>query len=232
MTASGPFTLEARDQRKSARTRARLMDAAVEVFARDGLEAASVNEIARLAEVANGTFYVHFKDKDAVVAEVAYRIGSGFARQINETMIHIDDAAERFSWATRQFIEMAASEPRWGWVLIRSAWYAPDLHRRMESSMRLDLERGVRQGVFDCAIDGFVIATILAMIMSALAARLRGEAGADAGSRVSEMVLRMLGAPPSRAREVAWRRIEFQALNLAVLPRPPRAAGTPRGMLK
>ena len=57
------FGEAARGQGKSARTRARLMDAAVAVFARDGFEAASVNEIARAADVANGTFYLHFRDR-------------------------------------------------------------------------------------------------------------------------------------------------------------------------
>lgn len=205
MSASGPFAQEARDQRKRSRTRAQLMDAAVEVFARDGFEAASVNEIARAAEVANGTFYVHFKDKDAIAAEVAYRIADDFARRMDEAMGHIDDAVERFSCATRRFIEMAVRQPSWAWVLIRSAWYAPHFQRQMETNLRADLERGVRQGVFEREIDAFMIDTLLAMIMSALAARLRGDAGPEAGPRVTELALRMLGVERARAHEAAWR---------------------------
>ena len=70
------FANRARAEGKSARTRARLMDAAVAVFARKGIEAASVNEIAQAADVANGTFYNHFKDKDEIVGVVAFAIGS------------------------------------------------------------------------------------------------------------------------------------------------------------
>ena len=58
------FAPEVASLGKSARTRAQLMDAAIAVLARHGIEAASVNEIARAAGVANGTFYVHFRDKD------------------------------------------------------------------------------------------------------------------------------------------------------------------------
>jgi len=222
MNVTGPFALEARNLRKSARTRARLMDAAVEVFARDGFEAASVNEIARLADVANGTFYVHFKDKDAIAADVAFGIANDIARQMDEAMSHIEDAAERFSCATRQFIELAVGQPRWGWVLIRSAWYAPELHRQMESYLRADLERGVRQGSFTIDIDPFTIDTIGSMILSAVAARLRGDAGQEVASRVSELALRTLGYPHAQAHAVAWSPITLKVFSTQVLPRDPK----------
>jgi AcrR family transcriptional regulator len=52
-----------------------MSDAAVGLFARTGYDTTSVNEIARTADVANGTFYLHFKDKDALVAALRFRIG-------------------------------------------------------------------------------------------------------------------------------------------------------------
>jgi AcrR family transcriptional regulator len=61
---------------KSARTRARLIDAALAVFAREGLDAASINEITREADVANGTFYLHFKDKDELTSVVALSVAA------------------------------------------------------------------------------------------------------------------------------------------------------------
>jgi AcrR family transcriptional regulator len=226
MTINGPFALEARNLGKSARTRARLMDAAAAVFARDGFEAASVHEITRLADVANGTFYVHFKDKDTIAAEVTFRIAGDFIRQIDEAMTQIDDAAERFSCATRQFVELAASQPSWGWALIRTGWWAPELQGQMETSMRADLDLGVRQGVFTRTIDPFIIDTILAMILSALAARLRGDAGEEAASRVSELVLSMLGYPLAQAHAVAWSPIVLNKFHTQILPPDPKPRRT------
>ena len=92
--------------------------------------------------------------------------------QIDEAMSQIEDAAERFSCATRQFMELAAAQPRWGWALIRSAWYAPELHRQMESFKRADLDRGVKQGLFTRTIDPFIIDTILSMMFSRCASSL------------------------------------------------------------
>ena len=224
MTGAGLFAVEARHQNKSARTRARLMDAAVEVFARDGFEAASVNEIARMAEVANGTFYVHFRDKDAIAAEVAARIAADTADQIDRAMAGMDDALDRFAFATRQFIAFASSQPLWGWVLIRAASFLPRMHRQMESHMSADLRRGRRQGLITVEIDAFLLDTIVSMIFAALAARLRGDAGPEAGSRVTELILTMLQVPADRAHAVAWRDIVLKDLNLPTRPKADRTA--------
>src|SRR5437868_7447842 len=54
--------LQAREQRNDKR--ARILDAAVRVFAERGFFGATVAEIARAAGVADGTIYLYFKSKD------------------------------------------------------------------------------------------------------------------------------------------------------------------------
>ena len=222
MSDHGMFSSEARNLGKRERTRARLMDAAVGIFARSGYESASVNEIARAADVANGTFYLHFKDKDAIVAAVAMRIAGDVVRQIDLAMKDIDDAIERTSCATRQFIDLACSEPQWGWALLRAVSFLPDLRRQGARYLRADLQRGARQGAFNLKIDEFVVEMFAAMVMTALQARLRGDEGPDAGSKVAELQLRMLGVTSARAHRVAWRPLEPLQLSVRMEPEPPR----------
>ena len=218
MNSGGLFGGGAAHLGKSARTRARLMDAAVRLFARDGFEAASVNEIARLADVANGTFYVHFRDKDAIGSEVALAIARNVTRQLDEAMAGVDDAVDRTSMATRRFIDLACSEPDWGHALLRALWTFRGLRESIVGPLRSDLQRGVDQGVFDVEIDDMLIDTFASMVMGGLFARLAGDSGADAGARVAELQLRMLGVPAERARAAAWRTLEPVALRLAPLP--------------
>jgi AcrR family transcriptional regulator len=201
------FASRAREQGKSARTRARLMDAAVGVFARQGIEAASVNEIAQAADVANGTFYNHFKDKDEIVAVVAFAIAGDVAQRLDEAMVDLEDAAERTSFATRQFIELATSAPDWGRALVRAVEYLPELRRRVTGFARADIERGVRDGVFKVQLDDLLVDLFGAMVIMTILLRLAGEAGPDAGARTAEHQLRMLGVPPARARRLAWREL-------------------------
>jgi len=204
----GVFASRAREAGKSARTRARLMDAAVEVFARQGIEAASVNEIAHAADVANGTFYNHFRDKDEIVGVVAFAIAGDVAGRLDEAMSDLEDAAERTSFATRQFIQLATSAPEWGRALVRGVWYLPELRRRVSAFARADIDRGVRDGVFKVEVDDLLVDVFASMVVATVFFVLEGEAGADAAARVAEHQLRMLGVPAARAKRVAERELE------------------------
>jgi AcrR family transcriptional regulator len=64
--------LRPRDERRRA-TEARLLDAALGVFRERGYDAATTGEMARLAGVAAGTFYLHFRDKRAAFEALAHR---------------------------------------------------------------------------------------------------------------------------------------------------------------
>jgi AcrR family transcriptional regulator len=50
-------------------TRQRIYDSAMEIFRRDGFEAARVDDVARAAGVSHGTFYFHFATKDEVLIQ-------------------------------------------------------------------------------------------------------------------------------------------------------------------
>jgi len=58
--------------RSRAETRRRLVLAATTLFAEDGLHRATSARIARAAGVATGTFYLHFKDKEALFREIVF----------------------------------------------------------------------------------------------------------------------------------------------------------------
>jgi AcrR family transcriptional regulator len=53
----------------AAETRAKLLDAAAEVFAEQGYDGARVSEIARRAGLSTGAIYAHYPDKAALLAE-------------------------------------------------------------------------------------------------------------------------------------------------------------------
>lgn len=67
-------------QVKAADTRARIFAAAAELFSKHGYQVTTVDRIASHAGVAKGTFFVHFKSKDAVIAELV-GVQTRFARK-------------------------------------------------------------------------------------------------------------------------------------------------------
>ncbi len=54
-------------QKRTLKTRARLISAAKDVIQKGGYEALRVEEVVQAAGVAKGTFFAHFRDKDALI---------------------------------------------------------------------------------------------------------------------------------------------------------------------
>jgi AcrR family transcriptional regulator len=55
--------IASRQQRRTERTRARLLDAALELFLERGYDSPSIAEITERADLGAGTYYLHFRDK-------------------------------------------------------------------------------------------------------------------------------------------------------------------------
>ena len=186
---------------KRARTRAQLTDAALRLMAQSGINATSVSEIAAEAELANGTFYLYFRDKTDIVAAVCQAVTLAMDNEMNSVRLSLEDAAARVSFGTQQFIEIAAAEPKWGrllmWAFSEYAAIKDDVTRHM----RLDVALGVEQGRFTEPVDEFMIDTLLAILRAGISARLDG-AGAVVGARAAEYHLRILGMTAAEAHRV------------------------------
>ncbi|OIQ35579.1 MAG: TetR family transcriptional regulator [Roseobacter sp. MedPE-SWchi] len=77
-------------QKRTLETRARLMAVATQLVAQNGYAALRTEEVVQGAGVAKGTFFSHFKDKDALMDLL---IGAGIDR-------HLDDMAQATPPAT------------------------------------------------------------------------------------------------------------------------------------
>jgi AcrR family transcriptional regulator len=69
--AAPPDDQPAPRSRKGVQTRARLIDAAREVFERDGFLNARISDIAATANLSQGSFYHYFESKEQIFREVA-----------------------------------------------------------------------------------------------------------------------------------------------------------------
>ena len=66
------------NDRRKLKTRQQILDAALELFAGRGFEGASVRDIAKRADVGNGTVFWHFGDKVQLYAQVVQLAGDRF----------------------------------------------------------------------------------------------------------------------------------------------------------
>lgn len=190
---------------KSERTYAQLLDAALIVFARDGFEAASINDITREAGVANGTFYSHFKNKDEISTTAVGRVLEETAKALAIEQDKLEDAAERVAVGTRFFARYTHKHKHWGRAYVRAYWTFPKVRQRALRFIRADVEHGVKQGRFPVKVDDFLIDAVGAMAISGIFPHPSGVSPEEAGSTAAEFQLRLLGLSLEEAHEVAWK---------------------------
>jgi len=83
-----------RQQRRSDRTKGKLLTAARSVFAERGLAAATVDRITERADVGRGSFYYHFQDKDELIGSLIDNILSELVDRMESECEGRDDLEE------------------------------------------------------------------------------------------------------------------------------------------
>ncbi len=192
---------------KRQRTRARLLDAARQVFAEKGLPGGAIQEITSRAGVANGTFYNYFQTKEDIAAALAMETAVVLSRRIARAHAHINDGCERMAIGTRHYLLLTRQEPVLAGMIMHLASASPAFGSAVRRYVEADLRIALRQGrlaplPLPLALD-FIFSTVL-MGMRNLLAQPRRSAPAYA-CQVAALLLSGLGLPHEAATEIARR---------------------------
>jgi AcrR family transcriptional regulator len=100
-------------EESQARTRARLLECAPQVVAREGFEGASIDKITEAAGYSKGAFYSNFGNKDEFFLELLERHAGQDVVEIRRLLdgaTHPDDIIDRIcNWSKER-----SSDPTWG----------------------------------------------------------------------------------------------------------------------
>jgi len=148
-------------QRQREQTRARILTAAVKVFARAGFEAASLAGIAQLAGVKKALVQYHFATKTQLWQDAATHLW----QRRNNHMAEVfaagcdSDLTDRMRLGFTRLVEFTRENPEWLWFMFheataktdRSQWlidhFLRDDYRLGEAFVREFQQRGlIRQG--------------------------------------------------------------------------------------
>ncbi len=178
--------------RKRARTRKALIDAAMKLFARQGPDTPTIDDVIAEAGVARGTFYNYFDTRDDLLVAVASDVSDRlFARRA--VIRRLADPAERVACTIRMFVTMAAEDPIFGWIIVRIALIAAPLGSAMRKYLAEDIRMGLTSGRFRPVPPQAAADLLLGFGLMAMRSVLRGEAGAGHAEDVAELILTALG---------------------------------------
>jgi AcrR family transcriptional regulator len=191
-----------RTERRKRRTRAALLDSARELLAEHG-PGISVTSITERADVAAGSFYNYFADKQDILREAAREAFREFESWMIALTKSISDPVRRFAARLRIFGRMVDSHPDIARVVVQG------------TAGRLISDTGYSEAALPDAVAVAEVTgvrtpdevpLVLTMLVGAghgfLVARLHGEFEPDDADMLAEYGLTMLGVPPEEARAV------------------------------
>lgn len=200
------FREQTAGRKKRERTRSSLLDSAISVFASKGFEATRISDITNHAELANGTFYNYYKDKDELLRDVVAGLAVELTRRINDEMESLAHGPTRVTFATARLLRIARREPEWLRVYVEGVFMVTELQSAVVQYLRQDLEIGIEQGHFTAEVNLLLVNQILSLVRAALL--LDPDMRDSTIIQTCEAVLRLLGVTPRRAAKQVSRVFE------------------------
>ena len=151
---------------KRERTRAKLIAAGFQVLADRG-DALTASDVAAEADVANGTFYNHFLDREDFIATLARESLKAITSDSAEDTGGADPAW-RFAVATTRVLQAAVQQPLWGRAVLRLSECPTPPHAAVQRHLREDLASGLSAGRFTHGDDPVTVDLVTGTLISAL----------------------------------------------------------------
>ena len=141
-----------REQNKQA-NRAALLDAARRCFLDMGYEAVTVRDIVRLTDLASGTFYNYFPDKECMFREILEARMDDLNAKLHAVRQQAQSIEGFIRGAYRTFFQKVVDEPDFFSLILRNEYAVRSLFRDTVigvpmRALKEDIRDAIRRGVF------------------------------------------------------------------------------------
>jgi AcrR family transcriptional regulator len=206
-TIEGQASGATRLDRRKARTRQALIDAAIGLIARGRGERASIQEITEAADIGFGSFYNHFESKDELFRAASNEALERWGRMIDRVCAGMEDPAEVFAASFRISGRLGWTHPDLARFIIGAGLELLAIPEGLAPRALRDIERGQATGRFTFAHADVALSTVAGGLLGQLHAHQRHPDQIDesAVDELAEALLRLLGIPAREAKRIAGR---------------------------
>jgi AcrR family transcriptional regulator len=127
---------------RRARTRLRIVEAALRVFAEKGPDTAVIDDFIRAAEVARGTFYNHFRTTEELLTATSNWLENDLMAAIDTVNGRLEDPVQRLATGVRLWLHLSRGDAVFCAFLVRSRFRG----RIVEQHLARDLGGGLESG--------------------------------------------------------------------------------------
>jgi AcrR family transcriptional regulator len=185
------------------RMRRRLFGSALQLVAKQGPAATSIDQVIQAAEVSRGTFYKYFESPEALFDELSLELANEMIRMAEPEVARIEDPAQRVATGMRLVIQMAISSKEVAGFLVRLGW--PDVSGRpvLVEFVQRDLEEGMRKGRFSQMPVRLAVNIVSMTVIGAVHLMLAPRQPRDLAAQAVASALRALGMSQKEATRLA-----------------------------
>jgi AcrR family transcriptional regulator len=199
--AAGGAPKVSRLDRRKARTRRALVDAAVRLIAEGRGDRASIQEITEAADIGFGSFYNHFDSKEQLFQTASEEVLERWGQLIDRATAGITDQAERFAVGLRISGRLGWTHPDIAGFLTGMGLDALDIPVGLAPRALRDIEAGQAAGRFAVLDAGIALSAVAGGLLGLLriCQRHPGRVDENAVDQLAEAGLRLLGVPADEA---------------------------------
>jgi AcrR family transcriptional regulator len=207
-TTNGAVRANRLDRRK-ARTRQALVDAAIGLIAEGRGERASIQEITEAADIGFGSFYNHFVSKEELFQTASEEVLERWAQMIDAACTGLDDSAEVFAVSLRISGRLAWTHPEIAAFITGVGLDLLDAPRGLAPRALRDIRAGQAAGRFSIRDAEIALSAVAGGLLGLLRLHERNPERVSETSvdELAEASLRFLGLPGAQARRLARRRL-------------------------
>jgi AcrR family transcriptional regulator len=188
---------------KRERTRAKILEAAFELIGNEKGLTVRIEEVCAAAEISRGTFYNYFTSLEQLFEILAIELSHDLNRALASTFDETQSHADGSNAAVQHYLNYARRDPAWAWAMVHLSAFGPAFGGEAWDACYRAIDKGIEAGEFDVpnATVGrdLMTGTVLATVRTTL----RG--GRSDPRVIAHHILRALGVPDARAKEIADR---------------------------
>lgn len=204
---SGNYQTRVGAQRRE-RTRNRLIESALGVFAEKGPDAPVIDDFIAAAGVARGTFYNYFRTTAELLSAVAGGSSDEVLGVIDPIVREIDDPVQRVVTGSRLYMQMACRYPLWGAFITRVGTRRGARGKLLDEYLTRDLQLAIETKRINVA--DVVVARDIALgtIRYGIDTLLSGDAPSDYVEQAMYALVQAFGIGAEEARSIAYAALE------------------------
>ncbi len=190
---------------RRARTRAKIIAAAFEIFGDENGLFARIEDVVEKAGVTRATFYNHFSGMVELREALAHEVTHDFLTAVTHAISAMPDARERSAVAVRFYLRRAKEDTRWAWSMLNMSAsgiiFGSETHRQAGQTVN----EGIAEGVFPIGSYAMGRDLLLGTTLAAMGSIVREEMADEYPEVIAGYILHALRVPFDEAREIAHR---------------------------